>query len=144
MAAKEAGIDPRADEDQYRLVLRNVGGFRSAADKTASREGFIAVMAFFEERAGGKLSRADAGYWQGQDAQFNPRDPLIWKIRQQAKQLGMTDGELDAFLASKHMSSGSYSRLADAPTRWLSKVLDGLRAIAHRKDTQPRKAATLW
>ena len=48
-AARQAGIDPRKQEDTYRLVLWNVGGFRSAADRSARRNGYIAVMAFFEE-----------------------------------------------------------------------------------------------
>jgi len=132
LAARQAGVDPKADEDSYRTVLLNVGGFRSAADRTARREGFIAVMAFFEARAGGRLRRSTAGYWACEDAKANRRDPLIWRIRQEAVALGMSDA--DAFLAGPHCSGGRYQSLAEAPTRWLAKCLEALKAMRRRRE----------
>jgi len=138
-AARQAGIDPRKNEDTYRLVLRNVGGFHSAAAKRASREGFIAVMAFLEERAGGQLKGNTPGYWAGQDATANPRDPIIYRIRQTASKLGLSNEQIDAFLAGPHCSSGRYESLADAPTRWCVKVLEGLKQILARRDRKNRE-----
>lgn len=132
-AARQAGIDSCKDEEQYRMILLNVGGFRSAADRTASRQGYIAVMAFFEEASGGQLRGCTPGYWAAENAKANPRDPIIYKIRQTAESLGMDAKTLDHFIASRHMSSGWYESLEDAPTRWLVKVLEGLKAMDFRK-----------
>lgn len=129
-AAREAGLDREA----YRLVIRNVGGFESAADKTAGRAGFIAVMAFFEARCGGRLRGRTQDYWAAENAKANPRDPLVYKIRQVAAALGMDAAALDDFLASPHCSSGLYATLDEAPARWLAKLLEGLKAI-YRKRT---------
>ncbi len=135
-AARQAGIDPKTAEDTYRLVLWNVGGFRSAADKNARRSGYIAVMAFFEERAGGQLKGASRGYWGDQDAKANPRDAIIYKIEQEAAALGMSRRQCDGFLAGDHCSSGQYESLDDAPTRWLVKCLEGLKKIRQRRQHQ--------
>jgi len=133
-AARQAGIDPRENEDTYRLVLWNVGRFHSAADRQASRNGFIAVMAFFEEKAGGQLKRNTPGYWAAEDAKATPRDPIIYKIKQTASQLGLSSEQIDAFLAGPHCSSGQHESLADAPTRWCVKVLEGLKQILARRE----------
>ena len=132
-AAREAGIDSRTDEDSYRLVLWNVGGFHSAADRTASRQGFIAVMAFFEQRAGGGLTGCTFDYWADEDAKANPRDPIIYRIKRIAAGLGMDDQGIEDFMESRHMSSGAYRRLEDAPTRWLVKLLEALKAMQRRR-----------
>ena len=95
-AARQAGVDPRENEDTYRLILWNCGGFRSAADKQAKRTGYIAVMAFFEEKAGGQLEGASPGYWTGQYDIANPRDAIIHKIEEEGAALGLTREQLDA------------------------------------------------
>ena len=132
MAAKAADIDPHGST--YRDVLNNIGGFGSCADRTASREGFIAVMAFFEKRAGGTLPRSTAGYWQEQDVQANPRDAYVHNIHGLARGLGLTDKQLDDFIAGPKMSNGLYSCLDDAPVAWLAKILNALRAMTKRKE----------
>lgn len=141
-AARQAGIDPRKQEDTYRLVLWNVGGFRSAADRSARRNGYIAVMAFFEERAGGQLKGASPGYWTDQDAKANPRDAIIYNIEQEAAALGMSREQCDGFLAGSHCSSGQYESLDEAPTRWLVKCLEGLKQIRKRRQQQQYQKST--
>ena len=128
-AARQAGLD----RDAYKLVIRNVGGFQSAADKTASREGFIAAMAFFEARSGGRLRGNTPGYWAAENDRANPRDPVIYRLRQLADSLGMDRRSLDDFLAGPHCSSGLYRSLDEAPVRSLVKLLEGLKAISHRR-----------
>ena len=129
VAASAAG----ADEAERRLVQQNVGGFYSAADKAVTREGFIAVMAFWEQRAGGTLDRFTEGYWQGQDAKANPTDAVIHRIRTEAAALGLTPEQLDAFAAGKHMSNGRYQRLDQMPAYWLRKCLQALVEIRRRR-----------
>lgn len=128
-AARQAGLN----RQQYETVIWHVGAFRSAADSTASRQGFIAVMAFLEERCDGCLRGNTSDYWRDQDRQHNPRDPIIHRIRQVAASLGMDDHGLDEFMAGKHMSGGWYSSLNAAPTRWLVKLLEGLKAMERRR-----------
>ena len=136
-AARQAGLD----RDAYKLVIRNVGGFASAADKTANRYGFLAAMAFFEARCGGCLRGNTPGYWAAENGKANPRDPLVYRIREVAGELGMNAAALDDFLAGPHCSSGLYASLDEAPTRWLAKLLEGLKAI-HKKRTAA-SAATM-
>ena len=127
-AARQAGVD----EDQRRIIQRNVGGFYSAADKTASRQGFIAVMAFYERRCGGALEGNTAGYWQAENDKANPTDGLVFACRKIAGRLGLSNGQLDAFLAGRHMSCGACQSLEGAPAYWLRKLLEGLKAIEGR------------
>jgi len=121
-AARQAGLT----EAERRLVQRNVGGFHSAADRTATREGFIAVMAFLEARCGGRLNGCGEGYWRGQDAAANPLDRLRWRIRREAEARGWTEADAEAFLASRHMSGGACRLLAEAPAYWLTRLLQAL------------------
>jgi len=129
VAARQVGLD----EADRRLIQRNIGGFYSAADKTASRQGFIAVMAFLEKRAGGQLGRADSGYWEGENKKANPTDSLIHAIRTQALAMAWTDIDVDRFLASKHLTGGAFATVAEAPAYWLGRLLDALKAIAKRR-----------
>lgn len=133
-AARQAGLD----RDGYTMVIRNVGGFDSAADRTAGREGFIAAMAFFEARCGGRLAGNTPGYWAAEHARANPRDGLLYRIRQVAGALGMSPQALDEFLHGPHCSSGLYATLDEAPVRWLAKLLEGLKAIQRQR--QPATA----
>jgi len=128
-AARQAGLD----EQERRLIQQNIGGFFSAADRSASREGFIAVMAFCEKRCGGCLAGCTVGYWSAQDAQANPLDGLRHRLNHQAAAMGWSPGDVDRFLASEHMSSGLYGSVEDAPAYWLGRLLEALKAIASRR-----------
>jgi len=127
-AARAAGLDDAA----RRLIQRNVGGFHSAADRTATRAGFIACMAFYEARCGGRLMGARTGYWQAEDEKASPTDALLFRVRQLALKLGMGDVGLSAFLAGPHISSGQYDDVATCPAYWLRKLLEGVKAIRRR------------
>jgi len=128
-AARAAGIDDAG----RRLIQRNVGGFHSAADRTATRAGFIACMAFYEARCGGRLMGARTGYWTAEDEKASPTDALVRRCRQEADALGMGPAEVNHFLAGGHMSSGQYDDLATCPAYWLRKLLEGLKAIGKRQ-----------
>ena len=132
LAARAAGVDEAA----RRLIQRNVGGFHSAADRTATRQGFIAVMAFYESRCAsgraGHLPGFTPGYWKGQDETANPTDAIVFRIRREAKALGLNQARLNAFLAGPHMSSGAYDDVTACPAYWLRKLLEGLKAIRRR------------
>ena len=80
LAARAAGVD----EPARRLIQRNVGGFHSAADRTATRQGYIAVMAFYERACGGQLEGFTKGYWTAEDERANPADALVFRIRREA------------------------------------------------------------
>jgi len=137
-AARQAGIP----EDMRRTVQQRIGGFWSAADATASRQGFIAVMAFHESRCGGRLARCTPGYWSAEDARANPTDSLVYRIRAEASALGMTEAGLDAFLAGEHMSRGACESVATAPAYWLRKLLQGLIEIRKRRHRPQDRRAT--
>lgn len=130
VAARNAGLT----DDQRRLVQRQIGGFHSAADRRAGREGFIAVMRFYEDRAGGRLPGCTAGYWAQQDDQANPTDALVHLCRKHAAALGMTVEQLDAFVAGEHMSRGACVDVETATAYWLRRLLEGLKAMARRKN----------
>lgn len=134
MAAAAAGID----DEQRRLIQMNLGGCRSAAGDAWTREGFCAVMAFYEDRAGGCLKGNTPGYWRGQDQLANPTDALVYRVRREAAALGMTDRALDGFLASSHMSSGACQDVATAPAYWLRRLLQGLLAMKKRRSGSPQ------
>lgn len=129
VAAKAAGVDEAA----RRLIQRNVGGFHSAADTTATRQGFIAVMSFYERCCDGHLRGFTPGYWKGQDETANPTDAIVFRIRQEAKALGLSNEQLNGFLAGPHMSSGAYDDVTACPAYWLRKLLEGLKAIGKRR-----------
>ena len=99
-AARRLGLP----EDVRRMVQWNAGGFYSAADRTASREGFIAVMAVYEQRAGGRMPGCTPGYWQDEDRKANPSDGLRHLVRQAAAELGV---DPDRFIAGERMSRGA-------------------------------------
>jgi len=139
VAASAAGVT----EDERRLIQRNVGGFHSAADPTTTREGFIAVMAFYESRCGGALAGFTAGYWQREDAKANPTDALIYRLRQEARSLGISDRQLDLFIAGKHMSGGACDSVETATAYWLRRCLEALKAIAKRAATRPVPAQAI-
>jgi len=130
-AARQAGF---SDPDR-RLVQQNIGGFYSAADRTASREGFIAVMAFYEGHCGGRLAGCTPGYWASEDAKANPTDSMVHRINCEAKALGMSPRQLDAFVAGSHMTNGKFDTLAACPAYWLRRVLQALLEIRKRKRT---------
>ena len=131
VAASAAG----ADEAERRLVQQNVGGFYSAAEPV-TRQGFIAVMAFWEHKAGGTLASFTESYWQAEDAKANPTDAVIHRIRTEAAALGLGRQQLDAFAAGKHMSNGRYATVDQMPAYWLRRCLEGLKAIRRRRDSR--------
>ena len=125
MAAEKLGID----EAQRRIIQQNVGGFFSAADRTAGHEGFCAVMAFYEDRSGGRLAGCTEGYWRDSHAKNAGRVPthrLIRRIDSEADLLGWTRLHVDNFLAGKHMTSGGHTSVQDAPAYWLRRLLQAL------------------
>lgn len=136
VAARQAEIP----EDMRRTIQRRIGGFWSAADKTASREGYIAVMAFYEDRCNGQMGGFTRGYWAAENEKANPTDPLVWRIRREAAAMGLSSDKLDAFLAGPHMSSGACEDVETAPAYWLRKLLQGLIEIRKRSPS-PRAAS---
>jgi hypothetical protein len=133
-AAQAAGLDDAA----YREALLKQAGVRSAKDPHLTREGFIRVMTHFEALCSGRLPGFTPGYWFGQDMRGDPRDSLLAAVRREAAALGFSDEELDRFLASEHMSNGRYQSLKDAPKEWLSKLLDGLKAVRRRRTAKTK------
>ena len=121
------------DEAQRRIIQRNVGGFWSAADRAVTRRGFQCVMAHYEKRAGGRLDGFSAGYWTGQAAAAGPEDGLLWRVCEEARRLGWTRGEADRFMASTHMSSGAFTRVAEADTYWLTRMVQALIEMNNRR-----------
>jgi len=118
---------------ERRVIQRNVGGFHSAADRTATHEGFAAVMAFYEDRSGGCLDGYSPGFWCGRAEKALPTDRLLYRIARLAKSMGWTPGDVDLFLASDHMSSGGYASVQEAPTYWLTRLLEALKKISQRR-----------
>ena len=123
----------QCDDARYRQVLKRLAGVRSCTDPRLTRENFIRVMAFFEGECAGRLPGFSPGYWFGQDLRTDPGDSLRFACRREAKALGWTDEDLNAFLASDRCSSGHCLRLADATSYWLSRLLDALKAIRARQ-----------
>lgn len=128
-AAREAHLDDAG----YRTALRNLAGVGSATDPRATREGFISVMAFFEHEAGGRLHGCDAGYWQKEMETARPADALLWRIRSDARALGWTAADLNAFLAGPRMSGGRFASIGSTPAVWLVKILEALKAMRARR-----------
>jgi hypothetical protein len=120
------------DDARRKIVQWTVGGFHSCADEV-TREGFIRVMAFFEAECRGQLPGYTPGYWRGEDRRSGPGTSLAFACRREATEMGWTEAELDAFLASPKMSNGKFLRVSAAPAYWLSRLLDGLKAIKKRQ-----------
>jgi hypothetical protein len=134
-AARQAGIA----EPMRRSIQRRLGGFYSAADRTATRHGFLAVMAFLEDRAGGRLRGNTAGYWQAAYEKEDPESALRYKARLLGADLGMDGGDLDRFVASTRVSGGRARDLATAPRWALRKLVEALKAMRERRGTQGRR-----
>jgi len=137
--AREAKIldGSAAGEARYRIALRSLGGCHSAADPGWTREGFCRVMAFFELQAGGRLRGNTEGYWAGESRKLDSggepaTDRYAWRIEREARRLGWTAEDVDAFLASDHCTQGRFARVADAPSWALSKLLEAMKAMAAR------------
>ena len=128
VAAHQAGVS----EEERRLVQRNIGGFHSAADRTATRKGFIACMAFYESKCNGQLGGSAQGYWTREDGQANSTDALLFTARAWGRLIGMNDATLSRFLAGPHMSAGAYVEIAAAPAYWLSRVIEALKVMRRR------------
>lgn len=128
-AARQAGLS----DEMRRSVQRRLGGFYSAADRTATRWGFLAVMAFLERQAGGRLRGNTAGYWQEACEKERPEDALRFKARALGAELGMDGGDLDRFLASDRVSGGRARDLASAPRWALRKLVEALKAMRERQ-----------
>ncbi|MDD4891975.1 MAG: hypothetical protein PHU85_18805 [Phycisphaerae bacterium] len=135
-AARACGVD----EDMRRTIQWNVGGFYSAADATCTREGFIAVMAYYEVHNNGQLPGFTRGYWQGQDRKSSPLDAGRHYVLQLAAGLGLSREKLDEFIRGPHMSSGQFRGLDDLSAAWLHKLAEALKAIARRRGTEKRTA----
>jgi len=127
-------MGPDFTEEARRLVQRNVGAFHSAADKIASRGGFIAVMAWYET----ELAKADRvlsatpTYWRDQLRDLDPAAPMRHRLRKVAAELGWSDEFLDNFIASNHMSRGAAPNVAEASTYWLWRAIQALQAMQRR------------
>ena len=128
-AARQIGL---ADELR-RSVQRRLGGFYSAADRTATRHGFLAVMAFLEGQAGGRLRGNTHGYWQAAYEKEDPESALRYKARALGADLGMDPGDLDRFVASDRVSGGRAADLASAPRWALRKLVEALKAMRERQ-----------
>jgi len=128
-AAGQAGLDDAG----YRTALRNFARVKTSTDARITRVGFISVMAYFEYEAGGRLKGCDAGYWQREMATARPADALLWRIRSDAKALGWTQADLDAFVAGPNMSGGRFTTLDETPAVWLVKVLEAMKAMRGRQ-----------
>jgi hypothetical protein len=135
-ALGQAGYDAQELESMRRTIQQRIGGFWSAADRRASRFGFIAVMAFYEQLAGGQLTGFTKGYWGDQDHRSNPTDALLYAVRRQAAAMGLSPDGLNRFLASKHVTGGAYTNVAEAPAYWLRRLLEALKAITRRTATK--------
>ncbi len=125
------------DEAARRIIQQTFGNFYSAKDASASHEGFAAVLAHYERCSGGQLEGYTPGYWHAADAanqQGGPSDRMAWRIRQIAKQLSVTDEQLDQFIAGPRMTNGKYGSLADCPPYWQRKILQALIEISRRKE----------
>jgi len=119
-------------DDARRLVQRNVGGFHSSAD-AVSREGFIAVMAFYEDRFDGRqVPGFTAGYWRAQSDEANPTDAQVHRARLIARRMGWSDADLDRWACGPRMAGGQYERIEEMPAYWMRRVIDGLRAMEAR------------
>jgi len=135
-AARKAGVDEWA----RREIQRQIGGFYSAADRTASREGFIAVMAHYEglcEQIGVQLART-ANYWRDENAKSNPTDALVYRVGKQAREMGLSPEQLDAFVAGKHMTNGQYPTVNELPMYWLIRLTEALKTIFERNERKRR------
>jgi len=129
-AARAAGVN----DVSRRTIQWNVGGFYSAADATCSREGFIAVMAFYETQyLQGCVPGFTAGYWARQDREANPTDAVLHRIEQLRAALGLPKDKLDEFIHGPHFTRGLYRGIDELPAVWLRKLLEALKAIARRK-----------
>ncbi len=132
-------------EAERRIIQRNVGGFFSAADKTCTREGFVAVMAFYESRAPGNcLPGGTPGWWAAQvEKNSEPNDSLIRRIRQEAFKMGWSEQQIVLFLSGKHMSNTSYPSINDAPRYWLIRLLEAIKAIRKREGSAANKTGVM-
>jgi len=126
-----------------KTIQRNVGGFTSAADRDATHEGFAAVMAHYERTAGGELPSFTPGFWAAAHGR-NEREGggtagrLRYAIGRQAANMGWTPNDVDEFLAGKHCSDGKCQSTEDVTAYWLSRCLNGMRAIAERSTLKPQ------
>ncbi len=132
-------------EAERRIIQRNVGGFFSAADKTCTRAGFVAVMAFYESRAPGRCLPGGTPDWWAAEAEKTPgpNDSLIRKVRAEAFKLGWTEQQIMPFLCGKHMSNTAYQSINDAPRYWLIRLLEAIKAIRKREGSTVDKTGVM-
>ena len=144
-------------EHMRRQIQRRIGGFHSAADRTATREGFIQVMAFYEElcarrgvrleRTGGHPAAKQRGgdpdrYWRDQAAAARPGDALRYRLRAEAARVGMDRAALDEFIRGPHMSGGACADVDSASPYWLRRCLEAIKAIGQRRCRDERPVFT--
>lgn len=130
-AATAAGF---TDDEQRRVVQYNVGGAWSARDRTWTRQGFVAVMAFYEQRCGGRLDGFTAGYWGGEDLAANDTASMLHRVGELAAELSLAPDKLDEFIAGDHFTRGQYQHVGDLPAVWLRKLIEALKAISRRRN----------
>lgn len=119
------------------LIQRSLGGFHSAADPTAGREGFIAVMAHYEARSPGqKIAGNTPGYWAAENKKVTSgeagRQAKLAMIYKAKLQLNWSYITLDNFLGGPRMSNGVFGHIDEASDYWLKKCLQALLAIIKR------------
>jgi hypothetical protein len=132
-AARQAGVP----EDMRREIQWHVGGFYSAADKTANRYGFLCVMSFLEAKAGGTLAGCTASYWTDHRDRSSEHAATDFAIDRSRQELGWTPADLDAFIASKHMTSGACDSMEQLTHYWRHRVRSALAAMLKRKAARP-------
>lgn len=132
MAAKQAGIT----DAQRRTVMRTLAGVDTCTSPAWGRYDYQRVMAQLEDLAGGDLDGYTPHYWRRQADGGAPLDAMLHRVRQVARRLGWSDGDLDRFVASGHCTSGMYRTLEDLPVYWLARCLEALQAMLRRQTTQ--------
>lgn len=128
LAAKAAGLS----EEHRHMVQAAILGVESlTAD--VDRHKFIRLMAYHEAHANGRCPGFSAGYWAAEAARSSPASALLYKVRDEGRRLGMTDADLDRFLASDRCSSGRCASVASATVGWLVRLVEALKAMADRR-----------
>ncbi|NLF31597.1 MAG: hypothetical protein GX591_12010 [Planctomycetes bacterium] len=128
-------MGPEFTDAMRRVVQINIGGFPSAASPKASRQGFIAVMAWYETelaKVGRQLARTPT-YWRD-ELKRAPTAALLYRLRRLAGDLRWSEAALLAFVTGPHMANlDGVERLDAVSTYWLGRAIDALAAMMKRQ-----------
>lgn len=129
------------DDDERKLVQRNLGNAWSAADMDLA--GFVRVMAFWEQR-GWIDGRNGEGHWQRELDSLDVK-PMRGKAVKLADVLGWTlpDGKvdfvrLDGFVARVTNHRRRHLRECDPKDLW--QLIEALKAMIERNDSGRQSA----